>query len=327
MENSESMIQVKLTFPYLDWPILRQTPNLTGIWKNYMFFINENMRECDYWVVFDHLLKKDTTLCMPENTILITGEPPVIKKYGKNFLNQFATVVTCQREIKHRNVLYFLQGHPWFVNKSYDDLRSTAHIEKTKLISIIVSSKKFTDGHKKRYEFALRLKTYFQDKLDLYGRGIQDFQDKWDVLAPYKYSIAIENFFCDDWITEKLYDCYLTHTFPFYYGCPNINKYFDKESLLPIDIDDFDKSISIIEKTLHDKIHYNSHLPYLLKAKKECLNRYNLFPLIISIIEAGTKNKKSRKVKITLKPENYNSKSYIHHKSLELLWKKLQDYF
>ena len=198
------MIQVKLTFPYLDWPLLRQTPNLTGIWKNYMFFINENIKECDYWVVFDHLLEKDTTLCKPNNTILITGEPHPIKKYNKNFLAQFATVVTCQKEIEHKNVLHFLQGHPWFINKSYDDLHNATLVEKTKLISIIISNKRFTDGHEKRYKFALRLKTYFGEKLDLYGRGIRDFHDKWDVLAPYRYTVAIENFLWDDWATEKL---------------------------------------------------------------------------------------------------------------------------
>jgi hypothetical protein len=31
-------------------------------------------------------------------------------------------------------------------------------------------------------------------EFDLYGRGFCSIEDKWDGLAPYRYSLAIENF-------------------------------------------------------------------------------------------------------------------------------------
>ena len=70
----------------------------------------------------------------------------------------------------------------------------------------------------------MALKKHFGDQIDLFGRGLNDFEDKWDVLANYKYTVAIENDFCDDWVTEKYFDCILSNTLPFYYGCPNLGQ-------------------------------------------------------------------------------------------------------
>ena len=62
----------------------------------------------------------------------------------------------------------------------------------------------------------------------IFGKGINGFEDKWDTLRDYKYHIVIENSSFDDYWTEKLADNYLAECFPFYHGCKNINKYFDK---------------------------------------------------------------------------------------------------
>lgn len=292
------MFKVKLTFPYPEWDLLRQTPNSAGIWGDVKFYVNQDIDECDYWFVFNHLLRDtESVRCPSQNVVLLTGEPHVIQKYNPSFLNQFARIVTCQREIKHPNVTYFHQGHPWFVgaryrnghylefSKGYDELIEKQHVTKTKKISVITSNKQFTDGHKRRYDFVMRLKEHFGDAIDLYGRGVKDFEDKWDVLADYKYSIAIENFVLDDWITEKLYDCFLAHTFPIYYGCPNLEKYFPGASFERIDIEKWDDSITTIEKILNQKNYYESRLPAVVNAKDQYLNRYNIFPLIVSLIK------------------------------------------
>jgi hypothetical protein len=307
------MIRVKLSFPYPDWPILRQTPDHSGIWKDCTFYTNDAITDCDYWVVFQNVLKKETVHCPRENTIFLTGEPISIQRYDQKFLNQFATVVTSQNEISHRNVVRYLTGHPWFVNKSYNQLVSRRNVNKTKKISIITSNKNFTEGHKKRYEFCLNLKDYFQNEIDLFGRGIQSFEDKWDILAPYKYSICIENDFIQNWVTEKLFDCYLSHTFPIYYGCPNISRFFNEKSLQRIDINDIDSSIAIIEHILDDEDHYRAHLKHVIEAKNNCLNKYNLFPLISDIIRSHEKRAgglESKKEKITISPERMYRKLY-----------------
>lgn len=296
------MIKIKLTTQHPNWPLLQQTFGSKGIWGDYHFYVNKDVDECDYWIVCDGLLKTESTRCSKENTVLITWEPSTIKTYSKKFINQFATVITCQKEIEHKNIIYSQQAHPWFVGKNYDELTNSPQIEKTKLISIITSNKRFTEMHRRRHDFALKLKEHFKDEIDLYGRGIRDFDDKWEVLAPYKYSIAIENLAIDDWLTEKLPDCYLAHTFPFYYGCPNVNKYYGNESLLCIDINDFDKTISLIENIIHDENHYEEHFKYILESKNRYLNQYQLFPFIVNMIESSGIKKSQIKEKITIVP-------------------------
>lgn len=283
--DNQKIYKVKLTFPY-DWPIMRQTPHWTGKWGNYEFLLNDTINKCDFWVIFSkYKLIKETCDCPPENVIFMPCEPFPVAQFSKSFLKQFALIITCQKEIKHSNVSYNLGGLPWFVGKSYDELMAMPPVKKSKKISVITSNKVLTDGHKKRLEFVYRLKDYFKDEIDLFGRGINDFDDKWDVLAPYKYSITIENSNYDDYLTEKFFDCHLAFTFPLYYGCPNAEKYFSAKSFTRINIDDFDNTIKIIENILSDDSHYENHLKYIQAERLKVLNNYNLFPLLTSYLD------------------------------------------
>lgn len=190
------MLRIKLTFPFPDWPLSRQSPGGACQWGNYHFVLNPPgpNEEFDAWFVFDKVIgNKETTLCPEDNTIFISAEPPTLRKYSNLFLQQFNHVITCHDQIKHIHKHQILQGHPWFVNKTYDELIAGVLLTKTKTISVISSTKQFSEGHKKRPEFCYKLKDYFGDTLDLYGRGLKEFSDKWNFLAPYKFSLAIEN--------------------------------------------------------------------------------------------------------------------------------------
>jgi hypothetical protein len=286
--------KVRLSFPY-DWPLLRQTRGFLGEWGKYKFYLNEEPEgECDAWIVFNYLaFKEETTNCPADRIILMTPEPYSIQFYPTRFVNQFSHVITNQSQIKHNNINILHTGTPWFVNKSYDELvvLNENSVKKTKRISIITSNKLVTDGHKKRFEFVMKLKKYFNDEIDLFGRGINNFQDKWDVLAPYKYNISIENSHQDDYFTEKINDCFLSFTFPIYYGCKNLNKYYNPASFKEIDINNYDYSLRQIEDILNDKSHYNEHLNYIIESRDKYLNCYNIFPLIVSFLDKLDKSK------------------------------------
>ena len=71
------MLKIKVTTQFRDWPLERQTPGSKSIWRNCVFYINKNIEDCDYWIVLEGLEKTETTVCNPDNTILITGEPPI----------------------------------------------------------------------------------------------------------------------------------------------------------------------------------------------------------------------------------------------------------
>lgn len=60
-------------------------------------------------------------------------------------------------------------------------------------------------------------------------------------MSKYKYVLAIENGQCMDYWTEKLADSYLAGCYPIYYGCPNISDYFKQDSMLKVDIRDYEK--------------------------------------------------------------------------------------
>jgi hypothetical protein len=317
------MIKIKVTTQHPNWPLVRQAPNSSGIWEDYQFFINQDINECDYWIVCDGLLKEEKVLCPPNNTILITWEPPTIKTYSQKFIDQFATIVTCQKDIKHPNIIYSQQAHPWFVNKTYDELKGIKEIKKNKLLSIVTSNKIFTKGHKKRYDFALKLKEHFGDRVDLFGRGIRDFDDKWEVLAPYRYSIAIENLDYEDWLTEKLPDCFLTSTFPFYHGCPNVTKYFEPNSFITIDICNISDSIRLIKKVVSDPSHYSSRLDSLEKAKYKYLDKHSFFPLCVDIVrQVSSKSSKSLQ-KIIPESNLNNSRTTLIYKKMLKITKKI----
>lgn len=91
---------------------------------------------------------------------------------------------------------------------------------KTKLISIIASDKKETEGHQLRHQAIAAL----GDKVDVYGRGYNPVEYKLDALKDYQYSIVIENEKTEGFFTEKLIDCFMTGTVPIYWGDPKINE-------------------------------------------------------------------------------------------------------
>jgi hypothetical protein len=155
--------------------------------------------------------------------------------------------------------------------------------EKSKVISIISSNKVITPGHRQRLKFALKVKKVFKDKVDLYGRGLVPMNYKWQALASYMYTIVVENSRYNDYFTEKLVDSFLAYTFPLYYGAPNINKYFDEESYITIDINKPKESLSIIERLIENKEHYFSHIQSLIEQRNKVLNKYNLFALMADL--------------------------------------------
>lgn len=109
---------------------------------------------------------------------------------------------------------------------------------KSKLASMVSSSKNFTYGH----SFRLKVLDYVKGKVDCYGRGINPVDYKLDCLKEYMFSIAVENSKHDYFFTEKLLDCFLTGTIPIYWGCPSIGKFFDLDGMLCFDsIEDLSK--------------------------------------------------------------------------------------
>ena len=289
------MIDIKLSLP--PWPIIRQTPGKKGVWGECRFFCsNTGIDRCDYWFVLEGLgKKKETTVCPKANTVFIAHEPPTLKTYKSEFLHQFAAVITSDVKIDHPNPIFQHSGLPWHVgrkqkdhvniefSRDYDELKAITSIPKTKLLSVITSSKMMSEGHRRRLEFAKRLKTHFGDKIDLFGRGLDEVEDKWDALADYRYHVAMENSAVDHYWTEKLADAFLAGCHPIYYGCPNVTDYFPSGSLTSIDINNPEKAIAVIEACIEQN-RYKSSKQKIWEAREKVLDTYNLFALIADYV-------------------------------------------
>jgi hypothetical protein len=302
------VVRVKFTHGHraLDPLILKQTPGSSGRWGRYQFLVNEDVAECDWWVVGEAAHSREQTMCPPENVILLTWEPPSrTPPFRQAFLDQFATVVTADRNLPHPDLRLGLQGHTWhLVSKTYDQLVADPPPAKSRDLSIVSSNKTSLPGHRTRLALALALKEHFGERADLFGSGLAPFDDKWDVLAPYRYTVAVENDTGPDVMTEKLTDCFLAETFPFYAGCTNVEDYFPEGSFLRFDPSDVPGTIERIEATMADPEHYKRALPALREAKRRHLEQHSLFPMLATFIEGLEAEHRSGPPRpVTLEPE------------------------
>lgn len=317
------MIRVKLSTNFPEWPLIRQTPGRSGVWGDCRFFINEEIQDCDFWVVYDDVLRPETTRCPPGNTLLITGEPPSVKTYHPRFAAQFARVLTCQRGLKHPNVIYGQQALPWMIgcryvsetgqwdrsySKDYDELSAMTAVPKTKLLSVLSSDKAFTPGHKRRLAFVEALQERFGSEIDVFGRGIRPVEDKWDAIAPYKYHVVIENGQFPDYWTEKLSDALLAGAYPLYAGSPNIGDYFPDAVLTRLNTAEFGTAITQIEKEIAAN-RFEATVSTRQEAARRLINEYNLFPMLEKLILAETRA--DTKQTVHIQPQSRYSRTLL----------------
>lgn len=103
---------------------------------------------------------------------------------------------------------------------------------KTVLASLIASAKRDWEGHRLRHHIVDHIRSNSLP-VEVMGRGYRPFADKADGLAPYRYSVVIENLREPSYFTEKLIDALLCDTVPIYWGAPDIAEFFDPDGIIP----------------------------------------------------------------------------------------------
>lgn len=292
--------------------ILNQLPGEDNIWGNYKFEINNDCNECDYWIIYDSLEKPEKVNVPKENVILVTTEEVSGKPYLQSYQNQFTKIITSREDINGKSVIKSYYCNLWRILKTYDQLKYGDKPQKTKELSIVSSNLVRKPGHIERFAFVNKLIGHFKDKIDVYGRGFNQIEDKFDALGSYKYSVAIENSSIKDYWTEKLSDCYLSETVPIYYGCPNIEDFFDSKSLVVIDLQDYKKTILKIEQLIEEDF-YSKAYPFVEESKMKILDQLQFFPWIAHILDEEFKTSQSlKKASIKLLPsEDFNLRAEL----------------
>ena len=295
-----------------DWPdLLRQTPGQKGIWNGIRFTLDD-VEECDYLVMLNNCMKTAIKVtCPPKNIWVLMQEP-----YEMGFSDWmveghdlFSKVLTHHIPVDNPKYVTSHPAIPWHVNRTFDQLTSCSIPEKLKGLSWVIGDAMDLPGHLRRWSFleAVRKAGLY---IDVFGKKIQYIEDKWDGLAPYRYSLAIENNSGPDMWTEKLADCFLTWTLPFYYGCTNLEDYFPKDSFIRIDITHPEASLEKIRAIMAEDA-WEKHLPALEIARNLVLHNYQIFPHLSKLISALPDEGAKGKVKMTIPPYKRSAKAVL----------------
>ena len=303
-------------------PIKRQFKGDDNRWGDCEFVFSGD-EEYDYLVTIDSLPYIIESKVDKNHRLLFLGEPPYVKLYNSNFFGQFGHIYGCNESLIKKGVIK--KSHPvlpWMLGcklkagthkcisgstLSYADFSSLtiSSINRKNKACLITSRKVMTAGHRRRVCFADYVLEHHSDIIDVYGNGYQSIPDKFEVMSQYKYSIIIENCSYPNYWTEKISDCYLAGCYPLYYGCTNIEEFFEKEAFTIIDIEKKEQTIQTLMKCIKENC-FENKVSAIINSRKAVLDHYNMFSVISHIIEKlDSDNEKSDIVNDTLSPLKY----------------------
>ncbi|WP_207459128.1 glycosyltransferase family 10 [Azospirillum sp. SYSU D00513] len=279
-----------------DWPDLRrQLPGRELRWGGVRFTFDTG-QPADAAVILTGAPAGTVLTCPPERVWLMMQEPP--NEAFAAFHQAppvFSRVYTTDDRLEGERYRKVPPALPWHVDRDYDWLSRCPMPAKDRHISCIASGKAIFSGHQARLRFLADLRKHLS--FDLFGRGFCAVADKWDVLAPYRFSIAVENFRGPLYWSEKLADCFLAWTLPIYVGCTDIGRWFPRDAVISVDMDDTDAIARLLD-TLSQPDLWESRLDALAEARRRVLDRYNIFAFLAAEFEEAGSGGPARRVEI-----------------------------
>jgi hypothetical protein len=285
----------------------------------------------DFIIVLNGPPDQMTVECAPDKIWALIQEPPT-PYHVAHHVGQpaFRRIYTTDSRYKDERHIQFFGALEWHVGKSYDELLAEKYPQKSGTLSWVTSDNSGLDGHRLRMKFLRRLQES-NLPFSLFGHGFNPIKDKWDGVAPYRYSIAFENFADDLYWSEKLTDCFLSFATPFYFGTETIGRYFPKGSY--IQIDPFDRHVF---RKMQDKIDEGFHeqnIEAMNEARHLCLNCYNtLFFIAREVLayEPAISQRPTEVLLVKIPPKGWPPtrwKLHIQHRARRLgrrLWRRVE---
>lgn len=271
-----------------DWPdLMRQTPGGRGIWDGIRFTAGDE-EECDVLVVLNNRMKTDVRARCPEGRVWALMQEPYVRGFTDWMAeghDAFDRVYTNYPRVGDAKYTVSHPALPWHVDRGFDDLVSCGVPAKDRSCSWIAGNPRDLPGHMKRLSFLRVLQSDKSLDVDYYGRAVRYIEDKWDGLARYRYSIAVENTTWPDYWTEKIADCFLAWTVPIYHGCPNLETYFPAGSFIRIDIDDPRETVEALRRLLRED-DWEGRRTAVEEARNRVLYEYQIFPHVAKLVRA-----------------------------------------
>jgi hypothetical protein len=220
------------------WIDLDQVPKRHQYFKRLKnFILNKNGAKAVVFHNYHPFFSKAKIDQLPRgNRILVMWEPPsvLLEMYSEEILSLFDKVYTWNDDL--------VDGKKFF-KMNYNVLRPMEEklpsFEERKLLCMVASNLKFNNFEEELYSTRRKIARFFEDypegTFDLYGRLWEGYRhakgtipNKLDKLKEYKFNICFENTKQPGYITEKIFDCFVTGTVPIYYGATNVDKYIPK---------------------------------------------------------------------------------------------------
>jgi len=227
----------------------------------------DKLSNVNFSFFYDYIPTKDE-LNINEINIFCHSEPDEYfghHKWIENNFNSFSLVLTWNERIikKCSNSVLLLYGEPWI--DQYNEESIYENVKKEFEICFIRGNKLMSGGHLLRHQIFDR-----QDEIVIPKR----FYSHTDVSSAKKlidgkvnahqksmYSLIVENTSHHNYFTEKISDAIIMKSIPIYWGCSNIEKYYDIDGIIQIKSDD-----DAIEKI-------NSLTPEFYESKKEVIEK------------------------------------------------------
>lgn len=198
------------------------------------------------------------------NVSTLVVEPAIVHGRHLRLLpwtyRRFFRVLTFHQDLLRKlpNALFLPFGTSWVPD------HAELNLGKSRLMSLIASAKRDHPGHQLRHRMVAFVQGQGTD-VDVLGRGYAPFDRKSDGLAPYRFSVVIENVRETNYFSEKLIDAILCETVPIYWGCPNIGDFIDTSGMIICETEaDMQRAISNASSAQYDAL-----IPALRRAKTQ----------------------------------------------------------
>ncbi len=221
----------------------------------------------------------DHLLCYPDKRILfrlhprvrcrislMVAEPPGIQRQVYCALRlqwwRYFRVLTYHPTLlsKLRNARFLPFGTAW-VPTDRDHLGG-----KTRHMSLIASPKAALEGHRLRHRIAEWVRRE-NLPVDLLGYAYTPLDLKSEGLAPYRFSVVIENSREPGYFTEKLLDAFFCDTIPVYWGAPDVARFFDPRGMVVCESEEAVRQ-AVASLTAAD---YEERIPFLRANRQAAL--------------------------------------------------------
>lgn len=238
--------------------------------------------DADYWVIVNHPPPGATF--RPERTIVLQLEPTVGQAGGAG--------PDHRHYLQVRKHSHYPNALEWHLGLSYSSL-ATGRIDKTRMLSTVVSGRTEDPGQRLRVAFVHHLEQRGVP-IDVFGRdndqrfinyhGSLPNHDKSAGILPYRYTFAAENNSEVNYFTEKVVDAVLGEALCFYWGCPNLEELIDPLAFIRLPLENPERSRIIVEEAIAGD-EWSRRIDVIRSEKRRLLDDEQVMPMIARIVD------------------------------------------